>query len=123
MKVLSAPSSCVLTFESMVASGLGVYPRGTGFLAAVSGGADSTAMLVALAVLRQEQGYKLYCLHVEHGIRPAVESCGDARAVITLCKRLDVPCRVISIARGKIVETAKQSGLGIEGTARFFREL
>lgn len=105
----------------MVMDGLGAWPRGTVFLAAVSGGADSTAMLVALAVLREERGFSLHGLHVEHGIRTVEESQGDAEAVRELCKRLDVPCKVVSIAPGKIAETAKSTGLGIEGTARFFR--
>ena len=41
------------------------------YLAAVSGGADSTAMLAGLAALREERGISLHCVHVEHGIRPA----------------------------------------------------
>jgi len=58
---------------------------------------------------------------VEHGLRPAGESRGDARAVKALCEKLDVPCRVISIAQGRIAAFAAKSGLGIEGAARFFR--
>jgi tRNA(Ile)-lysidine synthase len=78
-------------------------------------------MLAALAVLREERGFSLYGLHVEHGIRTVEESRGDAEAVRERCKCLDVPCKVVSIAPGKIAETAKSTGLGIEGAARFFR--
>jgi tRNA(Ile)-lysidine synthase len=108
-------------FEEGAAVGLGTWPAGTVFLAAVSGGADSSAMLAALAALREEQGFSLCCLHVEHGLRIAEESQGDALAVRALCKSLAVPCRIVSIAPGRIAETAKRRGLGIEGAARLFR--
>ncbi|MDR2404714.1 MAG: tRNA lysidine(34) synthetase TilS [Spirochaetaceae bacterium] len=108
-------------FESAVASGLGDLPGGTVLLAAVSGGADSTAMLAALAALQGRGDWRLRCIHVEHGIRPAPESRGDARAVREFCRSLDIPCRVVSIAPGRVAETAKKRGLGIEGAARLFR--
>ncbi|MDR2028042.1 MAG: tRNA lysidine(34) synthetase TilS, partial [Treponema sp.] len=108
-------------FELTAARGLGNWPAGTVFLAAVSGGADSTAMLAALSSLRQERGFVLHCLHVEHGIRPGEESRGDAEAVRELCGTLEVPCRIISIAPGRIAGAAKTRGLGIEGAARLYR--
>jgi tRNA(Ile)-lysidine synthase len=116
------------SFEAVVAANLGLpRPVGTVFLAAVSGGADSTAMLAALAAIRDrgkaEAGapFLLHCLHVEHGIRPPEESRADARAVEALCKALDVPCRVVSIAPGTIAKAASQSGEGLEAAARRFR--
>ncbi|MDR1324647.1 MAG: tRNA lysidine(34) synthetase TilS [Treponema sp.] len=109
------------TFEQAVSQGLGLWPKETVFLAAVSGGADSTAMLAALASLRENAGFRLYCLHIEHGIRSADESEGDALAVTALCERLAVPCRVVSIKHGHIVDAAKDWGSGIEAAARHFR--
>ncbi|MDR1903891.1 MAG: tRNA lysidine(34) synthetase TilS [Treponema sp.] len=108
-------------FEALLAAGLGDWPAGTVFLAAVSGGSDSTAMLAALAALRQGQGFTLYCLHVEHGIRSAEESKGDAEAVRGLCGKLNVPCRIVHIAPGRIAAAAGKWGTGIEAAARFFR--
>jgi tRNA(Ile)-lysidine synthase len=110
-------------FEAAVAAGLGSWPAGTVFLAAVSGGADSSAMLAALAGLRDAGGgaFGLRCLHVDHGIRPAAESRGDADAVEELCAKLSVPCAVVSIPPGKIARTAKQRGLGLEAAARLYR--
>lgn len=117
----SLSDSICLSFESAVAAGLGTWPKGTVLLAAVSGGADSTALLVAGVALRQAGGYKLHCLHVEHGIRPEEERQGDAWAVRDLCNTLHVPYRLIAIPPGTIFRTAKQDGLGLEGTARVFR--
>jgi tRNA(Ile)-lysidine synthase len=105
--------------ESAVAAALQNCPPGTVYLAAVSGGADSTAMLAALAA--PPSLFRLRCLHVEHGIRPAEESRGDAAFVRSLCERFGVPCTVVSIAPGKIAKTAKRLNTGIEAAARFYR--
>ena len=107
-------------FETAVAAGLGIWPGGTVLLAAVSGGADSSAMLAALAGLR-DGSFDLRCIHVEHGIRSAAESRGDAAAVKALCAKLAVPCAVVSIPPGKIARTAKRRGLGLEAAARLYR--
>ena len=108
-------------FERAAASGLGSGPGGTRFLAAVSGGADSTAMLAALAAFAGERGLVLRCFHVEHGIRPAEESLGDAAGVRELCRELGVSCKVTHIPPGKIAGTAAKWGIGLEAAARFYR--
>jgi tRNA(Ile)-lysidine synthase len=107
-------------FEAAVAAGLGKWPAGTALLAAVSGGADSSAMLIALASLR-DGSFELRCIHVEHGIRSAVESRSDAAAVEGLCAALAVPCAVVSIPSGRIARTAKSRGIGLEAAARLYR--
>jgi len=107
-------------FESRLSAVLGNMNSKV-LLAAVSGGADSTAMLAALAALRKEAGFALHCVHVEHGIRPAEESRGDAAEVEALCAQLDVPCRVVSIPPGRIAAFASNGGPGIEAAARLFR--
>ncbi|MDR0443028.1 MAG: tRNA lysidine(34) synthetase TilS [Treponema sp.] len=109
-------------FENAVAAVVQSYPRGTVFLAAVSGGADSMAMLASIVAVKQkESAFNLYCLHIEHGIRPAEESRGDADFVSNFCKEHGIPCSVVSVPPGKIASYAKRKGLGIEAAARFFR--
>jgi tRNA(Ile)-lysidine synthase len=78
-------------------------------------------MLAALAEIRRKKGWVLGCLHVEHGIRPAEESRGDAIAVRKLCKKLGVPCRVVHIPPGAVAEAARSRRIGIEAAARLFR--
>ena len=95
-------------------------PPGTTYLAAVSGGADSVAMLVALAAIR-EKAFDLRCIHIEHGIRSEAESRGDAEFVKRLCKELNVPCKVVHVKPGRIAVVAKERGIGIEASARLFR--
>ena len=57
---------------------------------AVSGGADSTALLLVLRALSREKGFMLSAAHVDHGLR--AESKEDARFTLDLCARLQVPC-------------------------------
>jgi tRNA(Ile)-lysidine synthase len=77
------------------------------------------AMLAALfAVIG---GKSLFCLHVEHGIRPSEESSGDAEFVRGFCEKLGIKCRIVSIRPGKAASFARRRGVGIEAAARFFR--
>lgn len=63
--------------------------------AAVSGGADSVALLLVLSELAGQEGFDLSCVHVDHGIRP--DSGEDAAFVERLCASLGVPCRVFRV--------------------------
>ena len=65
--------------------------------------------------------FSIHCLHVEHGIRPEKESRGDADFVADFCKKLGIPCKIVSIPVGKVASMAKRKGIGIEAAARFFR--
>ncbi|MGH7741032.1 MAG: tRNA lysidine(34) synthetase TilS, partial [Candidatus Eiseniibacteriota bacterium] len=65
-------------------------PQGARLLVAVSGGADSTALLVALHSLRAELGIELSAAHLHHGLRGA-DADEDLAHVRTLCQRLGVP--------------------------------
>jgi tRNA(Ile)-lysidine synthase len=56
---------------------------------AISGGADSVALLHYLKTLEKDCGYSLYAVHCEHGIRGA-ESLADAAFVKDFCARLGV---------------------------------
>ena len=64
-------------------------------MAAVSGGADSVALLLALNECRERLDFSLFAVHVDHGLRP--DSGEDAAFVSRLCQRLCVPCRVIPV--------------------------
>jgi len=98
-------------------------------LAALSGGADSTALVAALAAVRDKlnaQGvaaapFDLHCLHVNHGIRSPESSGADQTAAAELCKALGIPFSVTAIPPGTIDGYAKNHGTGIEGAARHFR--
>jgi tRNA(Ile)-lysidine synthase len=76
------------------------------------------AMLVSLCAFWSRE--KLFCLHVNHSLRPA-ESAADAEFVAAFCKEQGVQCNVVDIPPGKIARFAKRKGTGIEAAARFFR--
>jgi len=125
---LPSPSSLLpskaVQFETSVLPILKSCPDKTLFLAAVSGGADSMAMLTALLAVRlqlSETDSDFIVLHVEHGLRPAEESCGDADFVRDFCCKNNIKCYIKHIQPGKIAAYAKRKGIGIEAAARFFR--
>lgn len=80
---------------------------------AVSGGADSTALLVLMAELRASHGFEAVVLHVDHGLRK--ESAADAAFVEHLAGRFGLPFHAL---RTKVV---RKKGESIEMAARRVR--
>ena len=77
-------------------------------VAAVSGGADSVALLLALNAIRGLAGFSLTVVHVDHGLRP--ESSADAVFVVRLCRRLKIPCRMMPVqVMGKDEDSARRA--------------
>ena len=68
-------------------------------LAAISAGPDSTALVAALAELR-DRGHlaAVHALHVDHGLRPGGEE--DAACARAACERLGVPFRSVKVKVG-----------------------
>jgi tRNA(Ile)-lysidine synthase len=99
--------------------------RGGVVLAAVSGGPDSTAMLRALAGMREhrgsaEGGFVLRACAVDHGIRSAAETSADLAFVQRLCGGLDIPLVVKTVPPGECARRAR-AGAGLEEAARDLR--
>jgi tRNA(Ile)-lysidine synthase len=87
-------------------------------LVAVSGGPDSTALLRALAALRDPLSLTLSACIVDHGIRPAPEVEADISFTQDLCGTLSVPLRVARLPGGELQRKARESGKGLEEAAR-----
>ncbi len=88
----------------------GMIAPGQTVTVAVSGGADSVALLYALFLLREKLGIRLEAAHFNHGLRGA-ESDRDEAFVQEFCHRYDIPCQV---GRGTVVPGKK----GLEAAAR-----
>ena len=79
-------------------------------ICAVSGGADSVAMLFALYLLREKLGITLEAAHFNHNLR-GEESLRDETFVRELCARYEIP---LHVASGEIRPGKK----GLEAAAR-----
>ena len=84
--------------------------QGDRLICAVSGGADSVALLWSFYLLREKLGITLEAAHFNHGLRGA-ESDRDEAFVKSLCDRYDIPCHV---GRGAVTPGKK----GLEAAAR-----
>ncbi|MDY5730318.1 MAG: tRNA lysidine(34) synthetase TilS [Eubacteriales bacterium] len=78
---------------------------------AVSGGADSIALLYTAYLLRKSMPIRIYAIHVEHGIR-GQSSINDANFVQQLCKELDISLYI------KHIEGLQDIATGLEEKAR-----
>ncbi len=82
-------------------------------LVALSGGADSTALLVITALLCRIHGGSVQAAHLNHLLRPEAEA--DAAFAAELCHGLGVP--LISESRD-VAQLASAEGLGLEEAGR-----
>lgn len=125
---------CSSQFESRIICNLerngyvleDVAKKELGLGVAVSGGADSVSLLVALCHICKPFGIPVHVISVDHNIRSAEESSGDAGYVVLLANRLkadgyDVSVHVEVLEPGKVFETAELRGKGVEEAARFLR--
>ncbi len=90
--------------------------KGDKVVVGVSGGADSTALLELLFLLREEYGLSLYVVHINHGIRP--EASEDAEYVRELCEERKLP---FYLFEEDIPAMAEREHLSEEEAGRYFR--
>lgn len=85
-------------------------------VAACSGGADSTALVLVLQCLTRRHGGRVLVAHLDHGLR--AESGEDARFVAELCAALDLEC---VRERRDVAALARDRRLGLEDAGRAAR--
>lgn len=95
----------------------GMLSRGGEVLVAVSGGADSVALLTSLCEIRDRMELEISAIHVNHNLR-GEESDRDERFVVSLCEKLHVPLVVESV---DIFSLCKKTGESTELCARKVR--
>ena len=95
----------------------GLLPPGCRVLCAVSGGADSMALLTALRALAPDLGISVAAAHFDHRLRGA-ESDRDRAFVADWCARHEIPLR---LGHGDVRAAAAAQGRGLEETARDLR--
>ncbi|MDP8213627.1 MAG: tRNA lysidine(34) synthetase TilS [Candidatus Euphemobacter frigidus] len=101
-----------------------LWKKGERILVAVSGGADSVALLHLLYRLKEEEDLKLTVVHLDHGLRGQASE-ADSRWVRELAGRLDIPClverRVVSAKLRRGGHSPEESARDVRYT--FFRDL
>lgn len=97
-----------------------LLPTGSRVAIAVSGGADSTALLLALHEQAGELGIGLVAAHLHHGLRGA-EADEDRQFVRDLCARLDLALIEDAISIPAQQAEANTGGNGVEELARHAR--
>jgi tRNA(Ile)-lysidine synthase len=92
-----------------------MVPADGRILVAVSGGPDSTALLVLLARLRKSLKLSLHVAHYDHGLRSRRTAQREERFVRELAASLDVS---ITVGHGEVASMAKEQKLSLEDAAR-----
>jgi len=90
-------------------------------VAAVSGGADSVALLYALRAASAELGFELRAAHVNHRLRAAATHRYEARLVRSTCAELGVPLLLREPLPGTVDREAERARCGPEAAARVVR--
>ena len=85
-----------------------MFIGGGDVLIALSGGADSTALLLGLNEIKDKLKINLSAIHINHNIRGA-EAERDQKFCVSLCQKLGVPLIVESIDVPKIAEINNES--------------
>lgn len=86
-------------------------------LLALSGGADSTALLIMLKKLSGIINFKICAMHINHMLRGA-DADADENRCAQLCKELDVICYIKKI---DVSNHAKKNNISIEQAGRELR--
>lgn len=94
-----------------------MLPDDCGVVVAVSGGADSVALLSLLCGYAGITKDRLLVVHVEHGIR-GEDSLRDAKYVQKLCSEYGITCHIHHI---KVMDEVEKTGETVEETARRIR--
>jgi len=92
--------------------------HGDRLLVALSGGPDSTCLLLVLAALRRSLGIELTAAYFDHRLRGPTASAREERFARELAGRLAVP---VVVGAGDVRAHAKAGGLSIEQAARELR--
>lgn len=108
-------------FEKKCARAIAVgslLAKGDRVLVGISGGPDSSALLLSLAHLKSDLGVQLRAAHFDHRLRSREEAEGDATFVRALCRKLRVP---VEFGSGDVRARARRKKESIEEAARAMR--
>lgn len=106
---------CLYT-EKFITHELGVTLEGTHLLVGVSGGVDSTALLMVLHYLSHRKNFQVTAVHLNHNLR--AEAAEDATWVEDLCDTMSI--KFISESHD-VAALSEEMGIGLEEAGRHAR--
>jgi tRNA(Ile)-lysidine synthase len=92
---------------------LGVDLEGKRVLVGLSGGVDSTALLLVLHYLSKRADFTVEAVHLDHRLRP--ESIDDAAFCRDLCAALSIRC---TVETADVAALARERSIGLEEAGR-----
>lgn len=110
-------ANIVLENIRLAAERFNMFGKADTIVCALSGGADSVCLTLALKELSSEYGFKLKAVHVNHLLRGA-ESDRDEQFCRDLCEREDIP---LTVFRADAAAFSKEQKLSLESGARKLR--
>jgi tRNA(Ile)-lysidine synthase len=87
-------------------------------LLALSGGVDSTVLLIALTKIGKKP---LRAIYVNHNLRDSAELENEIKILVNNCRSCHVPLTIATIPRNEIENLGKKKKIGIEAAAREMR--
>ena len=113
----SKNSHIVLENIRLAAERFDMFGKADTIVCALSGGADSVCLTLALKELSSEYGFRLKAVHVNHLLRGA-ESDRDEQFCRDLCEREDIP---LTVFRADAAAFSKEHKMSLESGARKLR--
>ena len=105
-----------LSIDHFLARELSLDLKGRTLLVALSGGVDSTALILAAHLLRHRWQASLQAAHLNHNLRPEADQ--EAGSVERLCADLNIPCHT---GNSSVAVYAHRFHLGLEEAGRILR--
>ena len=110
-------ANIVLENIRLAAGRFDMFGKADTIICALSGGADSVCLTLALKELSSEYGFKIRAVHVNHLLRGA-ESDRDEQFCRDLCEREDIP---LTVFRADAAAFSKEHKMSLESGARKLR--
>lgn len=110
-------ANIVLENIRLAAGRFDMFGKADTIVCALSGGADSVCLTLALKELSSEYGFKVKAVHVNHLLRGA-ESDRDEQFCRDLCEREDIP---LTVFRADAAAFSKEHKMSLESGARKLR--
>lgn len=96
-------------------------PAGSTLVVGLSGGPDSTALLLSLCSYSEQFNFRILAAYINHGMRESAQLKNDDSFVRDLTDRLKIELFTLKIQPGEILDVSIEQGRSSEEVARSYR--